>query len=114
MYLISFNFIKFNFLRSELINEYLQMEQRIDALEKRLARFRGGKGADDESMSEGASVVAPAPPSPPLINHEISSKIAAFQTEIRRLEQVQYFKLCFNDKVCFKFSIILKSSKFIL
>ena len=64
------------------------MEQRIDALEKRLARFRGGKGPDDESASEGASVVAPAPPSPPLINHEISSKIAAFQTEIRRLEQV--------------------------
>jgi hypothetical protein len=54
------------------------MEQRIDALEKRLARFRGGKSQDGDS----------APASPPLINQEISSKILAFQSEIRRLEQV--------------------------
>jgi hypothetical protein len=80
------------------------MEQRIDALEKRLARFRGGKGPDDEQVSEGASVVAPAPPSPPLINHEISSKIAAFQTEIRRLEQVPNTNTVL--KTCF-FTILL-------
>ena len=68
-----------NFSRSELINEYLQMEQRIDALEKRLARFRGGKSQEGDS----------APSTPPLINQEISSKILAFQSEIRRLEQVK-------------------------
>ena len=76
-------------LRSELINEYLQMEQRIDALEKRLARFKGGKSQEDEEASE--AVQQPPSQPPPVINQEISSKILAFQSEIRRLEQVCLF-----------------------
>jgi hypothetical protein len=64
------------------------MEQRIDALEKRLARFRGGKGPEEDDE------VAPQPPAqPPVINQEISSKILAFQSEIRRLEQVCFRQL---------------------
>lgn len=84
-----------------MINEYLQMEQRIDALEKRLARFRGGKGRNDADDVNGDNDVtggdddeAAKDGSQAPTNQELSNKILAFQTEIRRLEMVtfRYFK----------------------
>jgi len=68
------------------------MEQRIDALEKRLARFRGGKSrndaddvtGDDTTADDDASNEESQAPT----NQELSSKIIAFQSEIRRLEMV--------------------------
>ena len=54
--------------KDELINEYLQMEQRIEALEKRLS---------NKSSQES---------SPKPSNHQVSDTIKHFQKEIHRLE----------------------------
>jgi hypothetical protein len=61
------------------------MEQRIDALEKRLAKFRGGGKAGDGDDDDASG----SPESKESVSQEISNKILAFQTEIRRLEKVE-------------------------
>ena len=75
-----------------MINEYLQMEQRIDALEKRLARFRGGKSRGDDvtggAPAEDDEATNDVTGAQPIIQQDISHKILAFQSEIRRLEKV--------------------------
>jgi len=81
------------------------MEQRIDALEKRLARFRGGKSRTDDDVTgdddEATNDLVEAPP----VQQDISNKILAFQSEIRRLEKVVHFMswshpIITNEIVC--------------
>ena len=71
------------------------MEQRIDALEKRLSRFRGGKSRGDDvtgtpnaEAAEDDEATNDDTGAQPIIQQEISHKIMAFQSEIRRLEKV--------------------------
>ena len=66
------------------------MEQRIDALEKRLARFRGGKSRGDDvtGPTEEDEATNDVTEAQPIIQQDMSHKILAFQSEIRRLEKV--------------------------
>ena len=60
--------------KGELINEYIQMEARIDALEKRLQRSSKRKAT--------AAAAAPSPPADP----DTTERISVFQQEIHALE----------------------------
>ena len=59
--------------KGELINEYLQMEARIDSLEKRLQR---------SSKRKDAAAAVPNPPADP----DSTERISVFQREIHALE----------------------------
>lgn len=61
--------------KGELINEYIQMEARIDALEKRLQR-------SSKRKATAAAAAAPSPPADP----DTTERISVFQQEIHALE----------------------------
>ena len=61
--------------KADLIQEYLQMEQRVDSLEKRLNRHKGKSAAEDDTDTSSDSE-----------SKETTEKIRLFQKEILRLE----------------------------
>jgi hypothetical protein len=62
--------------KSELINEFLQLEHRMDTLEKRVAK------ANDDDHEEKRQ-------SPPAINPEQAKKIMELQAKVIKLQKVE-------------------------
>lgn len=68
--------------KADLIKEYLQMEQRVDNLERRVDRHRGKQPPDDSSSSTSTSSNSSGPPNVATVVEQIKQ----FQREIHRLE----------------------------
>ena len=68
--------------KADLIKEYLQMEQRVDNLERRVDRHRGKQPPDDTSSSTSTSSNSSGHPNVATVVEQIKQ----FQREIHRLE----------------------------